>query len=323
MVASGTIKEAELICFLKEARNNDAVRRSGGWLVPAPLKAAISFQTSDSAAPAASQELGKAVEQSYKAAPSGRLKDILGIENSHADWPVDNTGISMDPPGSGLGGPRGGSGHLLGVRGDSAATVVPRCEVEVAVNAALQVKVSSLQVEIAALRASLQMESVAHREDVTSLFEGLLSLVLSQECSMEARVLAVDSFFDNTLRGSLGINVHADAGTATGIIKVLTTQPAHIYRRNNLDSVTGATFSGCYFFQYAPPSDGWWRIGPDKWLFSGPGKCSWWIGKVTDEELYEANLKWAFACTNLKSYYSLRDHQLPGPDQRGQPLPRG
>jgi hypothetical protein len=42
-------------------------------------------------------------------------------------------------------------------------------------------------------------------------------------------------------------------------------------------------------------------------LFSGPGKCSWWIGKVTDKELYEANLKWAFACTNLKSYYSLRD----------------
>ena len=124
---------------------------------------------------------------------------------------------------------------------------------------------------------------------------------------MEARVLAVDSFFDNTLRGSLGINVHANAGTATGIIKVLTTQPAPIYRRNNLDSVTGATFSGCCFFQYAPPSDGWWRIGPDKWLFSGPGKCSWWIGKVTDEELYEANLKWAFACTNLKSYYSLRD----------------
>ena len=92
---------------------------------------------------------------------------------------VDNAGNSMDPPGSGLGGPWGGSGHLLGVRGDSAANVVPRCEVEVAVNAALQVQVSSLQMEIAALRASLQMESAADREDVTSLLEGLLEIVLS------------------------------------------------------------------------------------------------------------------------------------------------
>ena len=50
-------------------------------------------------------------------------------------------------------------------------------------NAALQVQVSSLQVEIAALRASLQMEiavlraslqmeSAADREDATSLLEG-------------------------------------------------------------------------------------------------------------------------------------------------------
>ena len=54
--------EDELASFLKEARHNDAVRRSGGWSVPAPVKAAISFQTSDSAAPAASQELAKAVE---------------------------------------------------------------------------------------------------------------------------------------------------------------------------------------------------------------------------------------------------------------------
>ena len=136
----------------------------------------------------------------------------------HAPMNVAYAGISMDPPGSGLGGPRG-KGHLLGVCGDSAANVVPRCEVKVAVNAALQVQVSSLQVEIAALRASLQMESAADREDATSLFDGLLTIVLSQECSMEARVLAVDSFFDNTLRGSLGISVHANAGTATGIIK--------------------------------------------------------------------------------------------------------
>ena len=50
---------------------------------------------------------------------------------------VAYAGITMDPPGSGLGGPRGGRGHLISVRGDSAATVVPRCEVEVAVNAAL------------------------------------------------------------------------------------------------------------------------------------------------------------------------------------------
>ena len=121
--------EAELACFLKEARHNDAVRRSGGYSVPAPLKAAISFQTSDSAAPAASQELGKAVERSYNATPSGRLKDILGIENSHADWPVDNTGISMDPPVSGLGGPWGGRGHLLGAREDSVAMVALRGEI--------------------------------------------------------------------------------------------------------------------------------------------------------------------------------------------------
>ena len=99
---------------------------------------------------------------------------------------------------------------------------------------------------------------------------------------MEARVLAVDSFFDNTLRGSLGTSVHAVEGTATGIIKVLTTRPAPVYRRNHLDSVTGATFSGCCLAQYAPPSDGWWRIGPDEWLFSGPGNLSWWICKTTD-----------------------------------------
>ena len=85
---------------------------------------------------------------------------------------VAYAGIYMDPPGSGPGGPWGGRGHLLGVRGDSAANVVPRCEVKVAVNAALQVQVSSLQVEIAALRASLQMESAADREDATSLFDG-------------------------------------------------------------------------------------------------------------------------------------------------------
>ena len=90
--------DAELARFLKEARHNDAVRRSGGWSVPAPLKAAI---------PAVSQELGREVEQSDNAALSGRLKDILGIVNSHADSPVDNTGISMDPPGSGLDGPWG------------------------------------------------------------------------------------------------------------------------------------------------------------------------------------------------------------------------
>jgi hypothetical protein len=127
---------------------------------------------------------------------------------------VAYAGITMDSPGSGLGSPWGGRGHLLGVRGDSAATVVPRCEVKVAVNAALQVQVSSLQVEIAALRASLpmdiaalraslQMESAAEREDATHLFDGLLAIVLSQECSMEARVRAVDNFFDNPLRGSL------------------------------------------------------------------------------------------------------------------------
>ena len=151
----------------------------------------------------------------------------------------------MDPPGSGLGGPWGGSGHLLGVRGDSAANVVPRCEVEVAVSAGLQAQAPSLQMEIAALRASLhmeiatlraslQIESAADREDVTSLFEGLLEIVLSQECSMEARVLAVDSFFDNTLRGSLGMSVGAYENTATVIIKMLTTRPVPVYRRNHL-----------------------------------------------------------------------------------------
>ena len=188
---------------------------------------------------------------------------------------VAYAGISVDPPGSGLGGPWGGRGHLLDVRGDSAANVVPRCEVEVAVHAALQVQVPLLQMEIAALRASLQMEiatlraslqieSAADREDVTSLFEGLLEISLSQDCSMEARVLAVDSFFDNTLRGSLGMSVHANESTATRIIKVLTTRPVPVYRSNHLDSVTNATFSGCCFTQHAPPRDGWWRIGPDK-----------------------------------------------------------
>ena len=187
----------------------------------------------------------------------------------------------------------------------TAATVVPRCEVKVAVNSALQVQVSSLQMEIAALRASLQMESAADREDATLLFDGLLTVVLSQERSMKARDRAVDNFFDDTLRGSIGISVLANEGTATGIIKVLSTQPVPVYRKKHLDSATGATFSGCCFSQDAPPSDGWWRIGPDEWLFSVLDR-RWWICKRTNAELYEAHLKWAFACTNLRSYDSLR-----------------
>ena len=95
------------------------------------------------------------VEQSYNATPSGRLKHILGIENSHADWPVDNTGISMDPPGSGLGGPWGGRGHLLGAREDSVAIVALRGEI-----AALKVNFAAMHGVVSSLNYTVYENDV-------------------------------------------------------------------------------------------------------------------------------------------------------------------
>ena len=151
------------------------------------------------------------------------------------------------------------------------------------------------------------MESEAHREDVASLLE----ITLSQNRSMEASDLAVDSFFESTLRGStggsIGTTVGATEKTATGIIRVLAPQSVPVYRRNDLDSVTDDTFSGCCFTQYDPPRDGWWRIGPHEWLYAWPGDVRWWCRKDLDCERYMRLFPWVLACTNLRSYHSLRD----------------